>query len=162
MEEQLAEQSTVNVSNSFNDNFEQILQHEVSPNIWLSVFRLKILIAALYVDIRQKQESKSNGKTTLYSTKNGVFLRRHEFDDIKEIYNSWKQGLLEPNVPHEINSDNRKVLFGKDGDKFEITLQNRAKVSKMVLSSDQMRLLADYPLTENLASLIAEMNWESI
>ena len=44
--------------NTFNDRFEQLLLHEITPTLWLSVYRSKVLNAAVYVDIREKRERK--------------------------------------------------------------------------------------------------------
>ena len=145
--------------NSFNDKFEQLLLQEISPQIWLSVYRSKSMNASVFIDIRQKRERRYNGERTLIPTKFGVFLRRQEFDQIKDIFEAWTKGLMEPEVPHEIKLDGRKVTFTKDGERYKISLNTNSKFSGVILSAAQMKKLVSYSLAENLATILAEMNW---
>ena len=145
--------------NTFNERFEQILLTEISPTIWLSVWRCKVLNFSIYVDIRQKRERRADGEKTHIPTRNGVFLRRPEFDELKEVYEAWCNGSKDPKVPYEISADGRKVIFSMDGERFKIFLDNCGKKSAILLSANEMAKTASYSLAENLASIVAEFNW---
>ena len=146
--------------NTFNDRFEQLLLHEITPTLWLSVYRSKVLNAAVYVDIREKRERKNKGERTFIPTKFGVFLRRMEFDELQEIYQSWQKGSKEPNIPHEIFSEGRRVIFSKEGDRYRIFLTNHSRLSDIILTAYEMEKLAQYNMAEALASVLAEINWD--
>lgn len=149
-------------SSSFEERFEQVLTFEISPQLLVTVHRLKVN-NSLFVDIRRRRELRVGGKKLHVPTKFGAFLRKSEFDEIRSIARSWIDGKKESDIPAVLESqDGRQVLFGKgQTQRFKIKLHTPSKISELELSSIEMERVVSYSLSENLAFALTGVDYEN-
>lgn len=147
-------------NSSFEERFDSVLTMGISPQVWMNVHRQKSN-NSLFVDIRRKHELRMGGKKLYVPTRFGVFLRKSEFDEIQSLYKTWINGKKETEMPFKIENDGRRVLFGMGNSQFfKIKLETPSKISELELSPDEMKKVADYTLSENLAFAMSGVDAE--
>lgn len=142
----------------FSDEFEQLLNVEISKSLWVTVHKSKSLPQAqetMFVDIRRKKEGNWKGKKIYIPTQQGVFLKYTEYENLKTKF----QLFLAGEEKHFfMENDCKRTLEGKDVDgvNLEVTLKTEHKESTLTLHHSEIEKLISDPIADGIASAMCQ------
>uniref|UniRef100_T1K792 Uncharacterized protein n=1 Tax=Tetranychus urticae TaxID=32264 RepID=T1K792_TETUR len=79
---------------SFSQEFEQLLNVEICPTLWVAVHKSRSSQGSMFVDIRRKKEGQWRGSKIYIPTTQGLFLKYPEYEKLKQKFEDWLSGLL--------------------------------------------------------------------
>lgn len=142
----------------FSDEFEQLLNVEISKTLWVTVHKSKSLPQVhetMFVDIRRKKEGNWNGKKIYIPTQQGLFLKYIEYENLKANFELFLAG----HEKHfEVSYSSKRTLIGKadGGTNLEVTLKTEYKESALTLQRSEIEKLLSDSIAEGIASAMCQ------
>ena len=127
----------------FEDSFQSLSTCEISPLLWLSVYKSRSL-ESIFVDIRRKRKDNIRGYRVLVPTKTGIFLHRNEFEKLKQCLSAIRDGQRRR---FEFKEHENRFITGNpqvDGC-WMITLKTVERETFIALTTSEVREIVENP-----------------
>ncbi len=140
----------------FTEEFEQLLNVEISQTLWVTVHKSRSAQGTTFVDIRRKKEGQWQGKKIYIPTRYGLFLKYKEYEKLKERFYHY---LKQTDNGFQFSIFTGRTLLGEvaaDGKSFALELKTESKESKLVLTDEEIIKLNSHSVVDGIAAAMCQ------